>query len=416
MKKKLLFVVGSLTIGGIETYISRLTIHLKKHYDIYVLVITDKVNVGLFDVINQNANVIFFKDVARFKSLAKLNYSAISHSLSLDFKLLEKLLPNLDVIHSVDSETSIMALDIAKNYNANLVISTYHPLEFVWENGFYFRAIQKNLVREMCPSNIFYMNEAVKLETVNHLGVNDRDNDIIPLGVDLSIYRNCEPNFKSNKIVSIGRLVDFKTYNEAIIKNLDLINERCNRDFEFHIYGDGPLRLDLEQLAVNQKSKIVFHGGVEYQRLPRIFEDAFVFVGVGTTIIEASAAGVPSILGTGDFSSMSSYGFFSDNDNYLVGEKCQNGITTPFIDLFEDICSCDHDAYLKISEYHRLKAGRFDILEVSKMFAKELDSQSEIEITLDYSRFRYFISNLCWLSTNFLGFRKDRKSRYNMVI
>ncbi len=356
VKKKLLFVIGSLTIGGIETYVSRLSLHLKKHFDIYVLVLTTKCDGGLFEKVSQNSKLIFFQDVAKYQFLARLNYSAISHSLPIDFNRLKEAIPYLDAIHSVDSETTIAALSISDHYRTNLVISSYHPREYVWGNKFYFRFIQKMLVSKLCPSNIFYMNEAVKGETVNHLGISGREGDIIPLGVDLATYKDCQPSFKSDRIVSVGRLVDFKTYNEVVIKNIDRINERCSRNFEFHIYGEGPLRGGLEQLAAEQRSKIVFHGSVEYQQLPEVFMDTFVFVGVGTSIIESSAAGVPSVIGSGDYNSEESYGLFCDHDNYLVGEACPECSTTPFLNIFEGICNSDQEAYSLLAEQHRRKA------------------------------------------------------------
>jgi len=416
MKKKMLFVVGSLTIGGIETYISRLTIHLKQHFDIYVLVLTTKRSGGLFEKVAKNSKVIFFQDVTKYKLLATLDYSALNHSLPIDFNQLEKVLPHLDAIHSVDSETTIAALTISNHYRANLLISSYHPREYVWGNKFYFRSVQKALVRKLCPSNIFYMNEAVKRETVNHLIINGREGDIIPLGVDLATYKTCQPSFKSNKIVSVGRLVDFKTYNEVIIKNMDRINERCSRNFEFHIYGEGPLRRGLEQLAAKQKSEIVFHGSVEYQRLPEIFMDTFVFVGVGTSIIESSAAGIPSVIGTGNYNTEESYGLFCDHDNYLVGEACYDCNTIPFLKLFVDLCNSDQETYSLLSERHRQKAERFEIEKICEKLIEVLDREHPNIIELEYSRLRYFSSNICWLVANQVGLIKDRKSRYNMVI
>lgn len=109
-------------------------------------------------------------------------------------------------------------------------------------------------------------------------------------------------------------MVDFKTYNKHIINILDEINH-LGYNLEYYIYGDGPERFFLEKLA---KTKIHFKGSID---LPNILNNAFLFVGSGTSIIEASAGGIPSIIGIESEDRPYTYGLFSYNENNLHLEK-----------------------------------------------------------------------------------------------
>jgi glycosyltransferase involved in cell wall biosynthesis len=416
VKKSILFVVGSLTMGGIETYITRLCYFLRNDYSLYVLNLTSKVDSHLFLEISKNAKIINFIDITSYKAFARWNFSAINHSLPINFSMLDEVMHNIDFVHSVDSETNMVGAEVSRHYNAKFITSSYHPMEYVWDNKFYFRQVQKKLIQNIDITNIFYMNEAVKKETIDFLNIKDESDNIIPLGVNLKVYEKCTPSFGSNKIVSIGRLASFKTYNEIMIKNIDRINENNGKNFEYHIYGDGILKDELIILAKQQKSKIVFHGGVDYEKLPNIFNDTFIFVGVGTTIIESSSAGVPSIIGIGDYNAEACYGFFSQYDNYLLGEICTDCDIISFEEIFNDICKIDQKDYLKLSEKHRNKAKRFNIEFVAKDLVIFFNKSSSGDFNVKHSKLRYFFSNLTWLFLNRFRILNDRSARYHTIV
>ena len=407
-----MFVVGSLTIGGIETYITRLSFLLKKEYNLYILNLSSKVDLALENQLLQNVVIINFKEISIFKQFSKCNLSAINHSLSIDFKKLNKLVNSIDIIHCVDSETNIVGVEISKYYDSKLTTSSYHPMEYVWDNNFYFRKIQKNIIKNIYTSNIYYMNEAVKEATLNSLMITDKTNNIIPLGVNIDKYYQCKPDFKSNKIISVGRLTHFKTYNELMIKNIDRINKQYNKNFEYHIYGDGVLKDRLRALAKKQTSKIVFHGTVNYDRLPEIFSDAFVFIGVGTSIIESSAAGLPTVIGTGDFKKELVYGLFCEYDNYLVGEECSDCTLSSLVDIFGDLCKMSKEDYYSLSNKHKSRAAGFNIKNIIKILISFFENSSNDDMSIKYSKIYYFISNTIWLISNKLKLLNDREYRY----
>lgn len=114
---------------------------------------------------------------------------------------------------------------------------------------------------------------------------------VIPNGIDLEKFT---PQAKENYIFSSGRLLVNKGFQYIIqaVSDEDI-------GWEVHIAGDGPMRAELEALAKNSKTKIVFHGwldnnGEEYKNL---LERAAIFVllseaeSFGMVIVEAMSAG-----------------------------------------------------------------------------------------------------------------------------
>ena len=86
----------------------------------------------------------------------------------------------------------------------------------------------------------------------------------IPNGIDLGSFR---PEHKEGYILTSGRLLHRKGFH-LLIKAVS----QENVGFPIHICGDGPMRSELEALAQNSATQIIFHGwmdnrSAEYRRL-----------------------------------------------------------------------------------------------------------------------------------------------------
>jgi glycosyltransferase involved in cell wall biosynthesis len=102
---------------------------------------------------------------------------------------------------------------------------------------------------------------------------------------------------RPGQILSIGRLSPMKEYNLFMP---DVVAELRRRGFDvtWVVYGSGPyereIRVRAEALGI--LPFVELKGEIDYQNLEAAMVNAYVFVGMGTAIIEASLARIPSIL------------------------------------------------------------------------------------------------------------------------
>lgn len=190
---------------------------------------------------------------------------------------------------------------------------------------------------------------------------------------------NSIANKNTRKIVSIGRLVDFKTYNFYM---LDIVQEllKVYRDVTYHIYGFGPNEIKLKQLISEKglKDVVFFHGSAKHSEYHSYLENATVFVGMGVSMIEASYFGVPAIVAVNRDIEAKTYGFFHELNGYELAESIFNKspeipVKQKIIELFE---MSDED-YKKECEKARKKALEYDEERVLSNFLKDLENIPE---------------------------------------
>lgn len=101
------------------------------------------------------------------------------------------------------------------------------------------------------------------------------------------------------KIMSVGRLIPLKGVKYTIQAFAKFVES--GGEGELHIYGDGPLRSELESLATSLTTNVFFHGNVPNAEILAALDSADVLVhssfreGGSWTILEAMAHGVPVI-------------------------------------------------------------------------------------------------------------------------
>jgi glycosyltransferase involved in cell wall biosynthesis len=141
-------------------------------------------------------------------------------------------------------------------------------------------------------------------------------------GVDFSKYLKSQPKEISckRKIVYAG-LLGVAQGVAGICKNVDFV--KANVDF--HIYGDGPEKKEIETILCSKKnSNIYYHGIVSNDEIPMIFKKhdftliplvKNIFGAVPSKIFEAMASGTPILFsGTGEGAKLI--------ENYNVGRVC----------------------------------------------------------------------------------------------
>lgn len=123
---------------------------------------------------------------------------------------------------------------------------------------------------------------------------NHKNISVIPNPVNISKFPE-QP--RKNSILNVGRLINTKRI-DLLLESFANIN---NKNWQLWIVGDGPLKADLEQKAVDLgiSEKVKFFG---YQKdIERFYSEAKIFAltsvseGFPNALLEAMAAGLPTI-------------------------------------------------------------------------------------------------------------------------
>ena len=158
-------------------------------------------------------------------------------------------------------------------------------------------------------------------------------------------------------ILSIGRFdFPFKAYVFGVVDYFHKMQKE-HKDVRLKIIGYGPgeqLLADvISNFPLTTTKNIEIIGKIAYHKLPLYFKEANVFIGVGTSLLDAANYGIPSIIGVPYQYKSLSNGFFHEHPTVL-GEVDQKGISTLDADLkklmiigneeYEEACALTHKA------------------------------------------------------------------------
>ena len=131
------------------------------------------------------------------------------------------------------------------------------------------------------------------------------------------------------RILTVSR-VDFP-YKGYLLGLIDVLNNNFEElsEFELTIITHGNYQVLIDKInSMNEKLKerIVFIDHVTPDKLPEYYQSADLYVGMGTTVLEASDYGVTSVVAQYDTYEFVSTGLFKDNPLDL-GSKVSEGIS-----------------------------------------------------------------------------------------
>lgn len=169
------------------------------------------------------------------------------------------------------------------------------------------------------PHQVHFMSEAVKQSHELRWGPFEKLHKIVPI-----ILSDCQTEGNGagerKRIVSIGRLVPWKSYNASIPAIAKALSNQ-ELDFVWDVYGNGPLldglRHEVDTLGL--ADRVVFHGTVDFTDLDRVLSSADLFLGMGTSMLEAAIRRVPCIVAV-DSSAWHCYGMLTDVPAGNIGE------------------------------------------------------------------------------------------------
>ncbi len=319
----MLLIHGALPLGGIETFFVRLAEERsKKGLTTKVLLLSDRgaSDPELLKKMSRYAT-IYFKDDVFFR--VPIFLFCITLLTPVRKKELDDMLSGIEQIHVANGRNAMLANRLVKLSNVNLLLTVgfYHSLEFLWGNNYipYFEKIHRKFVFDVLPKeNILVFSGSIielyqKKGRVNLVGANTfRIGVVSGANVQNGSQKRYKKDSKTLRICSVGRLVEFKTYNLWMIDVIfSLIADGV--DVEYDIYGDGPLYQEIQDKIsrLNLVDNIHLKGQLIYSNFGKIITNYDLFIGSGTAIIEASSLGVCSIVGVESIQSPQSYGYFT---------------------------------------------------------------------------------------------------------
>lgn len=244
-----------------------------------------------------------------------------------------------------------------------LTVGIYHQNEFLYDtHGRRFPREMQRLFCDIPSKNVVFFNDGTKRSYERFFSKDYSDAPIVPIGIEIQLS---EPVAKRTPllIVSVGNLVDFKTYNEHIIRLVASLHTQFP-DISYHIYGAGPNHDRLERVIseLGLGDQVQLKGVIPYSDFSDVVGKASIFVGSGTALLEAASLGVPALIGIESIQQPLTYGFLCDvpglSYNEYIEEYKKVEMQTCVIQVLSDSQEAE-----KIGQECKKKAREFSIEE-----------------------------------------------------
>jgi glycosyltransferase involved in cell wall biosynthesis len=390
-------------LAGVETLIKRMISFFSSRNDIQIslLFMMKGNNDHLLNFLESKCAVYYGMDLLKVNNEVKKKDFDYIYSFSL-FPLIFSLL--------------VKSLFFQK---VKICCGVYHPLEYCWRHGpnSYIRKLAHKLVKSLPVENIFFMSQLTQEKHSLYMERDFSKSPIIPVAIDTHRFKQVIRNPNRKKIISIGKIVNFRTYMFQMVDICcDLNKNHPELKVEYHIYGDGPLRNKLaDYIKTKSASEFVFlHGLVAYDDLEKVLTDAFLFIGCGTAMLEAAAAGVPALMTLCPSTNPYTYGFFSEvNNGYNLGGPILNARTYTFYEKILELYRYTPQEYQHIGSLCQQKAEQFSTEKIMNNFINKLKKSKNIDLKLSCIEYILVVfSYIFWKIIEKIGIESILSSRY----
>lgn len=381
----MLILANTLSFNGGTTFILRLCREfLRRGKKIGVLVLINDVDKALLLEIEKYADVYFLGDYLRPLCYWSFN-SQLGIFFPLDFKALRELLQRYDnSVHVMGVFGLLFAARFIKRQSIPLKVSVgiYHQNEFMFSGvNYYFARAAKEMISKIGADAVIFLNEGNRLSYTNFFACDFSSSVLVPVGIDLPVMdSDIYGDNSSSRIVSIGNLFSFKSYNSHIINCMPCFL-KDNPAVVYEIYGAGPFESNLKELVVslNIEHAVSFKGQISYSKFAEVLAGAFLFVGSGTAIVEAAALGVPSLIGIESTREPITYGFLSDVAGLSYNEMDTNKSTYSIKDSIKSIF-IDSNEWRHVALKCKEKASEFSIVHTVNGFEEQSSRGFRLEV------------------------------------
>jgi len=278
-----------------------------------------------------------------------------------------------------------------------ITVGFYHSLEYSWGRDSklpYFERVHRRFILDYLPkSNLFVFSQTTIDFYKKRLNKDLSGAQVFRIGVvERANCKNKKKSFNTDclKICSVGRIVDFKTYN---IWMLDVVRELVKLGYQvrYDVYGDG---LEIDKVSqkikeLNLSDSVFLMGKLKYESFNKTLMNYDLFIGSGTSIIQASSLGVPSIIAIDSIETPLTYGYFKDFSyvDYNIADLHFKKI--PVLGVIRDFLGLNDESKKVLSAQHVKSIESFYIDTCNKNFNNQGES---ISGKFFYSKLLYLIS------------------------
>jgi hypothetical protein len=200
-----------------------------------------------------------------------------------------------------------------------------------------------------------------------------------PVPCDASEFEPATRRPRWGKIVSVGRLEGMKEYNLYMIGVVKELIAR-GHNVSWQVYGEGKYDNEMRQSikAHGLEGKISMEGTVPYRLLWRVLEDAYVFVGMGTSAVEAAMFKVPNVIAIPyDFKGVT-YGSSYSLPWGSIGHSRRSPPCKRVVDEIERVLCLNRSQYEAEGELVAKHAEAHEIDSAMKMFMVRIERAEPI--------------------------------------
>lgn len=362
-KEKTTFVLvyGSLRTGGIETLIVRMVNYLAKN-GFGVMVCCGEG--GLLPALPSSAQV-----VTTYHDTNELRRKLHADGASMLDEAMDVFIISFDPISA--ARALHVELQCPSRGRITHLSGVFHPRAYFMTGERRDRVVLNHWVaRAVGYAHLFFMNEECRNSHAKRWGVELSQSPIATLPIDVAENAWACNTDSQLRIVSVGRLVDFKAYNLGAPGIVAALRERGVR-VSWDIYGDGPLGDDIEKEieGCDVRDLVQLKGELPYRDFQTTVASYDIFVGIGTAALEAAMLGVPTICST-DSQRELCYGFLHELPYGNVGELQRDPPGIEILMLLADFARADKSARTRLSELCRAAAMKYEMGEfISQLVA-----------------------------------------------
>lgn len=419
----MIFIANALPVNGGTTFLIRACRELHRRGEkAAVLVMFPIVDKKLREELERYAFVFDLRDYlydrgflfrAQLMTFAPINWTSLVNVLK----------PFGTTVHVMGVFGLLFASRLARRLSGICVtVGVYHQNEYLFEtqNTYFIRTFRKYFQAVPAKQFLFFNQANVK----NYSIFFDRDfsaSSVAPIGIDIAseLPKNL-PEKVHGKLISVGNLVNFKTYNGHIIRIVAALIEHYP-ELHYDIYGAGPEETNLISLAesLGIKNRINFLGAMAYADFSKNVARGTLFIGSGTALVEAAALQVPAMIGIESIKQPETYGFLSDIEGYAYNEYLPDVPRIGMLSLIEKVLA-DQSFATDIAVACRGKAKEFSI-ESTINTMKNLNDSATVEFSAmnKFNCVRLFFSffGMALLDTLNLSsaFSNRRDQSYGMI-
>lgn len=362
---EIFLVYGSLRTGGIETLIVRMAnFFVSAGVRVSVCCIAGG---ELESSLNGHVNIIYYSqttDLVEAVQASKAQMRTVSTVLIMSFD-------PISAARALIVERAIFK----KNMGIVHISGVFHPRAYFMAGERKDRIFLNYLLaRAIGKERLFFMN--VECRTTHSIQWDTKlsSSSILALPVNW-IDATWQPTEKTTvRVVSVGRLVDFKTYNLGAARIVKACLDR-GVAVTWDIFGAGPLHdsITAEIEVMGVASYVRLMGALNYNDFSARVAGYDLFVGMGTAALEAAMVGVPTICATVDEATRC-YGYLNSLPYGNVGELQSKPPTVELSELIQSYSVSAQTQRALLSKQSRTVAEKYGM----PKFAEEVTNMAFI--------------------------------------